>query len=214
MKCTHVDSFSAGDSSRIPPMTPLFIVLDGPDGSGTSTHAELLAARLKEAGHDVFLTAEPTEGPMGRYIRDLLKKGDVDPMELQKMFCMDREWHMKEEIEPALKEGKIVICDRYSPSTIIYAEAQGLDSKGLKLLNDKFRKPDCMIFTIPPLEVSLSRIARRPEKEFFEKEELQKKIHEGYVSMAKNDPAIHVVDTSGSKETAAGKIGEIVQAFL
>ncbi len=202
-------------------MTPLFIVLDGPDASGTSTHAELLAERLRSEGHEVLLTAEPTDGPMGKKIRDFLRAPQagmpalqLDPMELQLLFTADREWHVKNVIAPALNAGKIVICDRYWHSTIIYAEAHGLDSTKLKKMNNKFIQPDVVIFTLPPVEVSLERLRERASTEIFEREDIQRKIHDGYENMAKEDPSIAVIDTSGEKEAVGKKVWDIVQQAL
>ena len=70
---------------------------------------------------------------------------------------------------------------------------------------------DIVIFTLPPLMVSLQRLRERTVREFFEREDLQRKIHAGYVSMAESDPHIHVVDTSGSKEEVAKAIWTIVE---
>lgn len=193
-----------------------FIVLDGPDATGTSTHAMLLAERLQKGGHDVLLISEPTDGPVGKKIKEYLKSGEAtggrdrrgmaDPMALQMMFTRDREWHVKNEIEPALNAGKIVVCDRYWYSTIAYAAAQNLPIDELKELNSKFIQPDCVIFTLPPLEVALKRMMTRASNDIFEHEHLQQLIHRAYRSLAEEDPLIRVIDTSGSKEHAAEEI--------
>lgn len=192
----------------------LFIVLDGPDATGTTTHAKLLAEGLEKKGHNVLLTSEPTDGPVGKKIRDYLKSGAIDPLKLQMLFTSDREWHVKNVIEPALAEGKTVICDRYWHSTIVYAEAQDIDSTELKKINMKFIQPDCVFFTLPPIGISLTRMAKREEKEVFEREELQRTIHDGYRRMAIENPGIHVIDTSRTKKGVSAKIAEIVEACL
>ena len=194
---------------------PAFIVLDGPDGSGTSTHAKLLAERLQKEGYAVLLTAEPTDGPVGIQIRELLHNEAMDPMSLQLLFTTDRAWHVKEVIAPALAEGKIVVCDRYWYSTVVYAEAQGLHSDPLLDLNKKFIQPDIAIFTMPPLEISLKRVMKRPTQEIFEKEELQRNIYGGYLELAAKHPSIvSTVDTSGEKQAVAEEIWNIVQKIL
>ena len=193
---------------------PLFIVLDGPDATGTTTHAKLLAERLEKEGRDVLQTSEPTDGPIGIKIRDYLKSGAIDPLELQMLFTSDREWHVQNVIEPALADGKIVVCDRYWHSTTVYAEAQNIDATELKKINMKFIQPDCVFFTLPPIGISLTRMAKREEKEVFEREELQRTIHDGYRRMAKEHPGIHMIDTSGTKEEVSAQIAEIVEARL
>jgi dTMP kinase len=191
-----------------------FIVLDGPDGTGTTTHTKLLVERLQNARRKVVMTAEPTDGPVGVKIREELKKGGMDPMSLQLLFTTDRAWHVHEVIQPALDRGEIVVCDRYWYSTIVYAEAQGLDSDALLHLNEKFIQPDVAIFTMPPIEVSLARVAKRANKDIFEKEELQKKIHAGYLALSQGRNNIVNVDTSGEKQAGSDAIWKIVEKYL
>lgn len=201
-------------------MPGLFIVLDGPDASGTSTQTKLLVERLQKEGHEVMQTAEPTDGPAGKHIREFLKPqaslpaAQPDPMELQLLFTKDRAWHVEHVIEPALKEGKIVVCDRYWHSTIIYADSQGLDVTELKKLNNNFIQPDVVFFTLPPIEVSLKRLEKRASSEIFEREDLQRKIHNGYEEMAAKNPQIHVIDTAGEKEETGNQIWNIVKNRL
>ena len=197
----------------------LLIVLDGPDASGTSTHAKLLAEHLQKEGRAVLLTSEPTDGPIGTEIREYLKGPQpgmaaptTDPMELQLLFTKDRAWHVQNVIEPALAAGKIVVCDRYWHSTIVYAESQGLDSLELKNMNNKFVQPDIVLFTLPPLEVSLKRMAKRSSKDLFEREDLQRKIHAGYTRLAKHDSRVIIIDTSGQKEGTAAVIWKAYEA--
>lgn len=188
-----------------------FIVLDGPDGSGTTTHAKFLFERLQKEGHDVLLTAEPTtDGPVGKQIREQLSKGNMDPMALQMLFTTDRAWHVQEVIEPALAQDKTVVCDRYWYSTIVYAEAQGLDSASLLQLNEKFLQPTIAIFTMPPIDVSLQRVLKRASKEIFEKEDLQRKIYAGYEKIAAARPEVVSVDTSAEKAATADRIWNAV----
>ena len=187
-----------------------FIVLDGPDASGTSTHAGLLAERLKAEGHDVLLTSEPTGGPIGKKIREYLKTGAIEAMELQMLFTQDRAWHVDQVITPALKDGKTVVCDRYWYSTIIYAHAQDLNIEQLKELNNSFIQPDAVFFTLPPLSVSLERMRRRGNREIFEREELQERIYEGYLRMAQEHPNIQIIDTSRDRNAVADELWSLV----
>ncbi len=192
-----------------------FIVLDGPDGTGTTTHSALLAERLTTRGRKVLLTREPTDGPIGTSIREFLTgKTDLTPSALQLLFCADRSWHVEHVIEPAIKKGIIVICDRYVPSTLVYAAAQKLDVAWLTTVNAAFRSPDCVIFTLPPAGVGIKRISSRKDKELFETRDFQERIHEGYLRMAKENTDIRVVDTSGEKEAVADAIEEAVSETL
>ncbi len=92
-----------------------FIVLEGPDGGGTTTHSARLAQHLRAAGTDVLLTAEPSDGSIGTHISSILDEHRPMPADaLQLLFCADRAQHLAQVIEPALREGKTVICDRYA----------------------------------------------------------------------------------------------------
>lgn len=191
-------------------MQGTFIVLEGPDGSGTSTHTKRLAERLRNEGHDVVLTAEPTDGPIGRFIREQLAADSVpSPSALQLLFCADRALHIEEVIKPALEAGKTVISDRYVISTLVYGEAMGLRPDWLLQVNTPFIEPDKMILALPPLHVCLERIGMREKLDVFENAAFQKKIYDLYEAMS-DDPQVQVVDTSGNIESAAERVYEAV----
>ncbi len=192
-------------------MSGFFIVFEGPDGAGTTTHSEWLADALRRKGKDVLLTAEPSEGPVGQHIRSELKAhSGITPREYQELFVNDRAWHVEHIIKPALRKGAIVISDRYVPSTLIYGASQGLPQEWLHEMNKDFLKPDLMIFTLPPVEVCWARVSKRPEKDSFEQQDLQKKIHQAYVDMANADSSIRVIDTSGEKDVVEEQIRTLV----
>ncbi len=192
-------------------MPASFIVLEGPDGSGTTTQTRLLAERLRAEGRDVLTTAEPTAGTVGAWIRQILRGGSgLSSLAVQLLFCADRAEHTERVILPALAAGKTVLCDRYWHSTVAYAEAQGLDPAVLAELNRAFVQPNHVVFALPPLSVCMERMDRRPEKEIFEHEELQKKIHAAYRRLADADRRIAVVDTSGAKDATAAEIARLV----
>ena len=151
-----------------------FIVLEGPDGSGTTLHSALLASTLRSQRKKVLLTAEPTDGPIGKFIRIQLNGTCIFPSDaLQLLFTADRAMHQAL-IQAELRNDKIVISDRYSPSTIAYGEALGCDRDWLQNTNNKFIQPECTIFLLPPLSVCLERIGRRTQKESLENTSLQK----------------------------------------
>ncbi|MDD4318913.1 MAG: dTMP kinase [Candidatus Peribacteraceae bacterium] len=189
-----------------------FIVLEGPDGAGTSLHAKLLAERLEQAGKKVLRTAEPTEGPIGAWIREILRGREVMPASaLQMLFTADRAWHVERVIRPALLEGTVVVSDRYSLSTVAYGTVQGLDQQWLKDANKGFPQPDCVILTLPTLDVCLERLGRREERDIFEQKEVQEKLHDVYLDLAAHDPSLAVIDTDGEKQAVADDVWEAVQ---
>ncbi len=193
-------------------MTPSFIVLEGPDGSGTSLHSRLLAERLQREGHDVLLTTEPSDSAIGIWIRTLLKeKTTMDPAALQLLFCADRADHIATVIKPAIAAGKTVICDRYAPSTLIYGDVLGLDVDWLEDINAQFVQPDVTLFTLPPFEVCQERLSRRDERDLFEGTDFQRRIYEAYEKYVAEDQAVIVVDTSGEKAAVADEIFEKIR---
>ena len=190
-------------------MSGTFIVLEGPDGAGTTTHAKFLAERLQQEGKEVVLTAEPSEGPIGGWIRERLNDATpLSPAALQMLFCADRAEHLRSVIEPALAAGKIVVCDRYIPSTIVYGESVGLDIHWLKNLNTNFRQPDAVILLLPPREICRERLRKRAAHDLFEQEELQDKVYAAYQRLAKADKTIRMIDTSKEKQETAREIYE------
>src|SRR3989338_936072 len=184
------------------------IVLEGPDGAGTTKHSALLAERLRAQGRDVVLTAEPTDGPIGESIRSILKSTVgvpiPSPAALQLLFCADRADHVARVIQPALTAGKTVITDRYVLSTIVYGAAQGLDPEWLRAINSAFPKPDVTFLLLPPYEVCAERVSRRATKDQFEVDAFQRKVYAEYEQA--RTPEVIVIDTSGGVEEVATQI--------
>lgn len=192
-------------------MSGTFIVLEGPDGSGTTTHSALLAETLRAKGEDVVLTAEPTSSPIGKFIREQLKAKTIEsPSALQLLFCADRAWHIENVIKPALAAGKTVISDRYVISTLIYGEALGLDPDWLVRVNTPFLEPDIMIIALPPLHVCLERIMKRKQLDVFENTRFQKLVYDLYEKAGAEDDATIVIDTGGEKDDVATLILDVV----
>lgn len=190
-----------------------FIVLEGPDGSGTSTHSKLLAASLKAAGHDVLLTAEPTDGSIGLFIKRLLKEKNISSgSALQLLFCADRAWHIEHVIKPALDAGKTVICDRYVISTLVYGEALGLDPEWLLSVNTPFIEPDVLLLALPTFETCMQRIGKREQLDVFENHPFQRKVYDLYQRVAEEDESIRVIDTALSQEEVAGEVLRFVES--
>lgn len=195
-------------------MAGKFIVLDGPDGSGTTTQCEFLSKYLENEGFSTVLTREPTEGPVGKYIRQVLAgEHHLSPDAIQLLFCADRAQHVSDVVLPALEQGSIVICDRYVPSTIIYGEATGVDPVWLEKVNATFPNPDLLLFAMPPIETCLERISRRADKEIFEEDSLARKVYNGYTDFAQKRN-IECIDTSQDKQESASQIAALVSRVL
>lgn len=189
----------------------MFIAFEGLDGSGSTTQAKLLAERLEKAGKSVFLTKEPTtDTPLGKLIREALQhKWKVSPEGFQLLFSADRAEHLKNEIEPALEEGGIVISDRYFLSTLAYG-GLNVDIKWLKELNKNFIQPDLTFLLKLSPEECLKRITNRgTEVEFFEKKEKLEKIWTNYEKVAQEYENIYVVEADRSIEVIEQQIEKI-----
>ncbi|EQD68474.1 dTMP kinase [mine drainage metagenome] len=108
----------------------MFIAFEGIDGAGKSTQARILYDALRQK-NKVFLTKEPSEGIIGRSIKELLHRNDLSPLAMQMLFSADREEHVSKVIMPKINEGYHVISDRYVMSTLAYGIAAGIDKKRL-----------------------------------------------------------------------------------
>jgi dTMP kinase len=184
-----------------------FIVFEGIDGSGKTTQSKLLFDFFLKKRKKVIWTKEPTDGEIGKLLRNKYLK-DVDlPLVDALLFVADREEHLKTEVIPALTQGKIVISDRYYHSTLAYQQAQGLDLRWLLELNKNFIKPDLTIIIDLEPEKAIERIEidknrKIEERKKFEKLEFLKKVRKNFLDLPKilKDERIVVVDGNEEKE--------------
>lgn len=195
----------------------MFIAFEALDGSGSSTQAKLLVERLERTGHPALLTKEPTKtNPVGRLIREALQhRFEVSPEGLQLLFSADRAEHLRVDILPALKEGKIVVTDRYFFSTIAFGSYGVSDLEWLKQLNRLFPLPDLtFLFKLAPEECIRRIEGRGTEFELFEKVEKLKVIWNNYETLAKQYPNFYLIDASRDIPTIADEIWRIVSKKL
>ncbi len=193
----------------------MFIVFEGIDGAGSTTQSKLLYEFLVSKGFNVLLTKEPTNSEIGKLIRKALKKEiELSNLTLQLLFIADRANHLEKEILPALKSGKIVVCDRYFLSTIAYGMLD-LDRDWLINLNSKFLFPHIIFLLDVDPKIAIKRISSsKSEKELFEKEEILKKVRENYLQLAKEFKNVYIIDASKSIEEVFESVKEIVSKFL
>jgi dTMP kinase len=193
----------------------LFIVFEGLDGAGNTTQSKLLAAFLKKRGHNLLLTKEPTQNPIGKIIRSVLQKRmETSPVALQVLFTADRGHHLHDVIEPALERGKTVISDRYMFSTMAFGGID-VDIDFLKRINSQYRVPDITFIMDVPVEVAMERInSRSSESEFFEETSKLEKVRENYLSLKDDFPNIHVIDGTRTINQVAADVQRIVLSKL
>jgi dTMP kinase len=173
-----------------------FIVIEGLDGSGTTTQANLLVKYLKKQGGKVYLTGEPTRSLIGGLIESQIS-GDwkSSPECLQLLFTADRAYHLEKEIIPLLKRKITVICIRYILSTLAYGSIDIKDNQWLINLNKNFILPDKTFLLKVSPKTCIKRIKReRFHKELFEEEEKLNKVYKNYLKFAKKFKNTHIID--------------------
>lgn len=176
----------------------LFIVIEGPDGSGQSTQTELLARWFKKKNRRVLVTKEPTNSMIGGIIRSILKKEwQVDMKTLQLLFAADRAYHLQTEIIPFLNKGIDIISDRYVLSTLAFGSLEE-DLEWLKKINSRFPEPDLTFILNVPGKVCAERIARsRFSFEIFETADKLEKIRNNYLGLKDYHKNTHVIIGDG-----------------
>ena len=201
-----------------------FITFEGIDGSGKSTQIQNLAKFLEDYGFDIIITREPGGSIGGEEIRNLLLQGGVDRWSAETeilLFTAARRDHLERIILPALQDGKIVICDRFTDSTRMY---QGMRGPKLRGLVDRLTKevincdPDLTIIIDIDPEISLRRAkSRETAEERFEDfgVDLQKKMRKGFIDLSKEfNNRIEVVNGQQSVDDLGKEIFSLVKARL
>ena len=201
-----------------------FITFEGIDGSGKSTQIQKLAKFLEDNGFDIIMTREPGGSVGGEEIRNLLLQGEVDRWSAETeilLFTAARRDHLERIILPALQDGKIVICDRFTDSTRMY---QGMRGPKLRNLVDNLTEevincePDLTIIIDIDPEISLKRAkSRETAEERFEDfgVDLQKKMRKGFIDLSKEfNCRIKVVNGQQSVDDLAKEIFSLVKARL
>lgn len=198
----------------------MFIAIEGIDGSGKGTQAKLLNKWLKEKGYDTFLTSEPTNGAIGKLLRQSLKKGDLDSRTEALLFAADRSEHVTK-IVSKLEEGKVVVTERYLYSSIAYQRASGLSIEWIKEINRFAPHPDVVIFLDIDPEVGLKRIESRnslrssvKEKEYFERRGFLGKVGEIYLDLDKEHENILRINARGTIEEVQTSIRKKISRVL
>ena len=193
----------------------MFITLEGPEGSGKTTAVESAVKKLQEMGYEIVRTREPGGTPIAEQIRNvILDKANtsMDPRTEALLYAASRRQHLVEKVWPAIKEGKIVICDRYLDSSLAYqggARGLGIDNVlNINLFATENTWPDLtLLFDIKP-EEGLKRIAANASREVnrldLEKIEFHQKVRESFLYLAKKYPErFIIIDASKSREEVA-----------
>ncbi len=203
--------------------TSLFITFEGVEGCGKSTQSRRLYRRLQKLAIPALLTHEPGVTALGKKITRLLKWSkdtNISPLAELLLFNTSRAQLLEEVVRPALKEGKVVICDRYADSTTAYqGYGRGLDLAAVAAVNrlgTQGLTPDLTILLDIPVAGGLARKKdTMPDRFHTEKLNFHRHVREGYLKLVKAEPERWlVIDGTQSKNIIAGIIWEKVSKML
>jgi dTMP kinase len=190
----------------------VFICIEGLDGCGKTTQAKLLAKKLRQSNSAVY-TAEPSSGKIGTYIRECCLYGEkrLSTVVEALLFAADRIEHVETEVIPALKQGKLVISDRYVYSSLAYQGAAGLSLEWIEKVNEHALKPDLAIFIDVDPKIVMRRL--KPKKSVMENMETLQKVRDVYLKFVAKGELIRL-DGNRAKAEVAEALSAMVLKFL
>jgi len=192
----------------------LFIVLEGGDAAGTTTHSLLLKDFLESKSFKVYLTQEPSQSKIGKLIREFLKNKDIPPSTDALLFAADRNLHYNNEIKKKLEEGFIVISDRYIESSIVYQSAQSEDIsvEWVKEINKFVELPDITIILDIDPKIALAR-KKNENLEKFEHITFLDKVRNLYLKRAEEE-GYYIINSDDIIEIVQERIQAIIMSKL
>ena len=199
----------------------LFITFEGADGSGKTTQLNNIKSFLEQKGFDVVVTREPGALEIGQKIRNILLHHDgivADRCEMF-LFLADRAQHVETFIKPAIEDGKIVLCDRHTDSTIAYqGYGRGQNITLLKELNEiavNYIKPDLTLVFDVLTEVAQERVGSEKDRMESAGIEFHKKVRNGYLELQKQEPdRIKLINANNPIEEVFEDTKKIVDKLL
>jgi dTMP kinase len=205
----------------MPNTRAIFVALEGIDGSGTTTQLDRLVGHLRGRGRGAHATREPSQGPVGLLLRELLLGrhalpggAPADGQAMALLFAADRRDHLRREIDPQLAAGVDVVSDRYLMSSLAY-QAVEADREWVAGLARSLRPADLTILLDVPVEVAAARRrAAGRVTERYDADDVQARVAERYRSLAAADPSAIVLDGRGSVEEVAAAVAGAVDALL
>ena len=189
-----------------------FICIEGLDGCGKTTQAKLLVKKLRKS-HNAVYTAEPSRGKIGAFIRKSCLYGEkrLSSVVEALLFAADRVEHVENEVLPALRQGRLVVSDRYVYSSLAYQGAAGLSLEWIEKINGHALHPDFAIFIDVDPQIVMQRL--KPNKSVMENLETQRKVREVYLKyVAKGE--LTRIDGNRRKAEVAEALSDAVLNFL
>jgi dTMP kinase len=188
------------------------ICIEGLDGCGKTTQTKLLVNNLKESYNAIY-TAEPTRGRIGKFIKDHYLHGEkrgscvVEAL----LFAADRFEHVEGEVVPALREGEVVVSDRYVYSSFAYQGATGLDLEWIRRINERAIRPDLAVFIDVEPETVVQRL--KAKRSVMEDLETQRRVRDVYLRFVEKGELVRL-DGNASKKEVADRLLSVVLEFL
>jgi dTMP kinase len=192
--------------------TGAFICIEGLDGCGKTTQAKLLAKKLGKSRNTLY-TAEPSRGKIGTYIRNRCLYGEkrLSTVVEALLFAADRIEHVENVVLPALREGQLVISDRYVYSSLAYQGAAGLSLEWIEKVNKHALKPDLAVFIDVDPKTVMHRLKRK--RSIMENMETQQRVRGVYLKFVAKGELVRL-DGNRAKNEVAETLSALVLKFL
>lgn len=199
----------------------LFITFEGADGCGKTTQLKLLKTYLENIGYEVVLTREPGGKGLGEKVREILLNydGEVSNRCESFLFLADRAQNIDVIVNPAIAEGKIVLCDRHTDSSVAYqGYGRGLDINQINTLNNlatNNQKPDLTLVFDVDIETSMQRVGNEKDRMESAGKDFFNRVRNGYLELAKQEPErIKVINSTKSIEEVHKDVINIINSKL
>lgn len=194
----------------------LLIAFEGIDGSGKTTMANRIVTHLNSKGHKAHYLREPTDGPYGRQLRQMMTRpGPRDPQQEFELFIKDRREDVQNNIVPLLKAGATVCIDRYYISSMAYQGALGLDIDKIQKANEEFApRPDLILYFDIPVQTALERIqkSRQEGANTFEQENNLKRVAEIFRTF--QFPQLHTINAAQPPDAVFQEILKLIEPHV
>lgn len=199
----------------------LFITFEGADGCGKTTQLNLLKDYFEKVGKEVVLTREPGAKGLGEHVRKILLNynGVVSDRCESFLFLADRAQNVDVIVKPAINEGKIVLCDRHTDSTVAYqGYGRGLDINEINMLNNLATggiKPDLTLVFDVDIETSMQRVGKEKDRMENSGNDFFDRVRKGYLQIAKQEPdRVKVIDSTQSIEDVHEDVIKIINSYM
>lgn len=199
----------------------LFVTFEGGDGCGKTTQLNLVEKYLSEKGQNIIKTREPGSIGLGQKLREVLLHydGDVASTAEAFLFLADRAQHIEKLVLPAIEEGKIVLCDRHTDSTIAYqGYGRGENIEQIKMLNNlatQGLKPDLTLIFDVSEEIAQTRVGAEKDRMESAGNEFHKRVRNGYLEIAKQEPSrVKVIDANLSIEEVFQQVKKYIDEII